>query len=133
MVTNEDDFVGRKLADAKSHLLDPTERGRKSASTALRDATERLAKQIVAAARSSNGNSTTVASLDGKMLRDLIPEVIPFAVGSDEPGKGSSIRSILNPGSHDAQVASTSSLSVAIGDLKKIRKDHERRWDGLPR
>lgn len=132
-VTSEDDFVGRKLAEAKSHLTNTTEEGRKAASSALRDATERLAKQIVAAARTANGTPTTVASLDGKMLGDLIPEVIPYAVGADEPGKWNSVKNILNPGSHDDVVASTSSLGVAVGDLRKIRKDHSSRWGGLPR
>lgn len=132
-VTNQDDFVSRKLTEAKAYLTNTTVEGRKAATSALRDAAERLGKQIVAAARTANGTPTTVASLDKKMLGDLIPELTAHARSTDEAGKWRSIKGILNPGSHDDEVASTQSLGVAVGDLKKIRKDHEKGWGGLPR
>lgn len=132
-VTNQDDFVGRKLAEAKAHLTNTTVEGRKAATSALRDAAERLGKQILAAARTANGTPTTVASLGGKMLGNLIPEITPHAQSTDEAGKWQSIKGILNPGSHDDEVASTQSLGVAVGDLKKIRENHEKGWGGLPR
>lgn len=133
LVTNEDDFFGRMLKEAKSHLTAKSEEGRKAASAALRRATERLAKQILAAARTNNGNQTTVASFQGKMLGDLIPQVIPYALVDDEPGKWNTIGTILNPGNHDAPVASEQSLGVALGDLRRISKDHSKHWGGLPR
>lgn len=132
-ITNQDDFVGRKLSEAKAHLTNTTVEGRKAATSPLRDAAERLGKQIVAAARTANGNPTTVASLGGRMLGDLIPEIAPHAQSQDETGKWQSIKRILNPGAHDDEVASTQSLGVAIGDLKKIRQNHEKGWGGLPR
>lgn len=131
-ITNQGDFVGRKLVEAKSHLTNATVEGRKAATGALRDAAECLGKQIVAAARTADGTSTTVASLGRKMLGDLITEISAHAQSPDEPGKWQSIRRILNPGSHDDEVASTQSLGVAIGDLKKIRGNHKDRWGILP-
>jgi hypothetical protein len=87
----------------------------------------------VAAARTANGRPTTVASLGGKMLGDLIPETTAHTQSEDEAGKWQSIKRILNPGAHDDEVASTQSLGVAVGDLKKIRHNHEKSWGGLPR
>lgn len=132
-ITNQDDFVGRKLAEARAHLTNTTVEGRKAASSALRVAAERLGKQIVAAARTANGTPTNVASLGGKMLGELIPEITAHAQSTDEAGKWQSIKKILNPGSHDDEVASTQSLGVVAGDLKKIRNNHEKGWGGLPR
>jgi hypothetical protein len=132
-ITNQDDFVGRKLSEAKAHLTNTTVEGRKAATSPLRDAAERLGKQIVAAARTANGTPTTVASLGGKMLGGLIPEITPHTQSEDEAGKWQSIKRILNPGAHDDEVASIQSLGVAIGDLKKIRQNHEKGWGGLPR
>jgi AAA domain len=131
-ITNQDDFVGRKLGEAKAHLTNTTVEGRKAATGALRDAAERLGKQIVAAARTANGTPTTVASLGGSMLGDLIPEVTAHTQYADEAGKWQSIKGILNPGAHDDEVASTQSLGVAVGDLRKIRQNHEKAWGGLP-
>jgi hypothetical protein len=132
-ITNLDDFVGRKLAEAKAHLTNTTVEGRKAATSALRDAAERLGKQIVAAARTANGTPTTVAALGRKMLGDLIPEITPHTQSTDEAGKWQSIKRILNPGAHDDEVASTQSLGVAVGDLRKIRQNHAKGWGGLPR
>lgn len=132
-ITNQDDFVGRKLGEAKAHLTNTTIEGRKAATGALRDAAERLGKQIVAAARTANGTPTTVASLGKRMLGDLIPEITAHAQSADEAGKWQSIKNILNPGSHDDEVASTQSLGVAVGDLRKIRQNHEKAWGGLRR
>lgn len=132
-ITNQDDFVGRKLSEARAHLTNTTVEGRKAATSALRDAAERLGKQIVAAARTANGTPTAVASLGKKMLGNLIPEITAHAQSRDEAGKWQSIKGILNPGSHDDEVASTQSLGVAVGDLRKIRDNHEKGWGGLPR
>lgn len=67
------------------------------------------------------------------MLGDLISEVTAHAQSQDEAGKWQSIKRILSPGSHDDEVASTQSLGVAIGDLRKIRQNHEKSWGRLPR
>jgi hypothetical protein len=53
-----------------------------------------------------------------------VPGHCPFAVGLARKWK--SIKRILNLGAHDDEVASTQSLGVAIGDLKKIRQNHDR-------
>lgn len=133
-VTNEDDFVGRKLVEAQGHIKGQTVEGRKAAASALRDAAERLGKQIVAAARTANGNPTTVTALSKMMLGQLIPEVLPHVRGQDEPGMWNSWKSILNPGSHDDEPPSGQALGVALGEIKKVRSDHEKHWTcGLPR
>lgn len=133
-VTNEDDFIGRKLVEAQGHIKSQTVEGRKAAASALRDAAERLGKQIVAAARTANGSPTTVASLGKMMLGQLIPEVHPHVRGQDEPGRWNSWKNILNPGSHDDEPPSGQALGVALGEIKKVRSDHEKHWTGgLPK
>ncbi|CAM3422129.1 AAA family ATPase [Occultella aeris] len=134
LVTNEDDFVGRKLIEARGHLQSQTLEGRKAATSALRDSAERLGKQIMAAARTANGNPTTVASLGKAMLGQLIPEILPHVQGPDEPGRWNSWKNTLNSGSHDDEVPAAQSLTVALGEINKVRKDHDKHWQGgLPR
>lgn len=133
-VTNEDDFIRRKLVEAQGHIKSQTVEGRKAAASALRDAAERLGKQIVAAARTANGRPTTVASLGKMMLGQLIPEVLPHVRGKDEPGRWNSWKNILNPGSHDDEPPSGQALGVALGEIKKVRSDHEKHCPGgLPK
>jgi len=134
LVTNEDDFVGRKLDEARGHLKSQTLEDRKAATSALRDSAERLGKQIVAAAWTTNGSPTTVASLGKMMLGQLIPEILPQVQGRDEPGRWNSWKNTLNPGSHDDDVPAAQSLTVALGEINKVRKDHDKHCKGsLPR
>lgn len=132
-VTNQTDVIGRHILEAQDAIGSRTEEGRKNAATALRRAAERLAKQVIATGRTQAGTPTRVSEIGDKILGDLIPEVLGFALAADERGRWNLWRSSLNPGPHDSsEVPSTATLKTVLGDIKKLRKDHEAHWpEGL--
>ena len=79
------------------------------------------------------GTSTTIADVEAKatMLGDLIPLVAPFVGdGNAEKGQWKTFPKVLNPGSHDDDVPSTTDLKVVFGNLRKIAKNHHKHWPG---
>ncbi|WP_457208891.1 hypothetical protein, partial [Nocardioides sp. P5_C9_2] len=130
-VTNQTDVFGRHLLEAQDAIGSRTEEGRKNAATALRRAAERLAKQIIATGRTQAGTPTRVSEVGDMILGALIPEVLGFALANDERGRWSLWRSSLNPGPHDAsEVPSSATLKTVLGDMKRLKRDHETRWPG---
>jgi hypothetical protein len=130
-VTNQTDVFGRHLLEAQDAIGSRTEEGRKNAATALRRAAERLAKQIIATGRTQAGTPTRVSEIGDKILGELIPEVLGFALANDERGRWNLWRSSLNLGPHDAsEVPSTATLKTVLGDMKKLKKDHQTHWPG---
>lgn len=130
-VTNQTDVFGRHFLEAQDAIGSRTEEGRSNAATALRRAAERLAKQIIATGRTQAGTPTRVSDIGDRILGELIPEVLGFALANDERGRWNLWRSTLNPGPHDAsEVPSTVTLKTVLGDMKKLRKDHQASWPG---
>lgn len=130
-VTNQTDVFGRHLLEAQDAIGSRTEEGRKNAATALRRAAERLAKQIIATGRTHAGRPTRVSEVGDMILGALIPEVLGFALANDERGRWNLWRSSLNPGPHDAsEVPSSATLKTVLGDMKKLKRDHEAHWSG---
>ena len=128
--TQTTDVFSRLLLDAEDHLNAPGAQGRRAACGNYRAAAERLAKQIIATGRSETGPSTSVADVDAEAatLGDLVPLVRGFALDNTEKGVWSTFPKVLNPGNHDDEVPSTGELKVVRGNLRKIHKDHRRRW-----
>jgi hypothetical protein len=85
------------------------------------------------ASRTQAGTPTRVSEIGDKILGELILEVLGFALAADERGRWNLWRSSLNPGPHDSsEVPSTATLKTVLGDVKKLRKDHEVHWpEGL--
>jgi hypothetical protein len=128
-VTNQTDVFGRHVLEAQDAIGSRTDEGRKNAATALRRAAERLAKPIIATARTEAGTPTRVSEIGDKILGELIPEVLGSALAADERGRWNLWRSSLNPGPHDSsEVPSTATLKIVLGDIKKLRADHEAHW-----
>ncbi|WP_194273608.1 AAA family ATPase [Rhodococcus erythropolis] len=131
-VTNESDVFGRHLLEAQDAIASLTVEGRRNAANALRRAAERLAKQIVATGRTQAGTPTRVSEVGDKILGELIPDVLGFALGNDERGRWTLWKSCLNPGAHDDDVPPPQTLKTVLGDIKRLKKDHEKHWpDGL--
>ncbi len=133
-ITSESDVFGRYLLEAQDSIASLTVEGRRNASNALRRAAERLAKQIIATGRTQAGTATRVSEVGDKVLGDLIPDVLGFALGNDERGRWNLWKRSLNPSAHDDDVPASQDLKVILGDMKRLKKDHERHWpDGLLR
>lgn len=129
-VTNETDVFGRCVLEAQDAIASLTVDGRRNASNALRRAAERLAKQIIATGRTQNGTATRVSEIGNKVLGELIPDVLGYALGSDERGRWTLWKGSLNPSAHDDDVPPSSTLKVILGDIKRLKKDHTRYWPG---
>ncbi|WP_276320763.1 AAA family ATPase [Phytoactinopolyspora endophytica] len=129
-VTNESDVFGKYLLEAQDSIASLTVEGRRNAANALRRAAERLAKQIIATGRTQAATPTRVSEVGDKVLGDLIPEVLGFALGNDERGRWNLWKRCLNPGAHDDDVPLAPTLRTVFGDIKRLKKNHEAHWTG---
>lgn len=126
------DVFDELLLEAEGNVNAPTAKGRRAASTTYRAAAERLAKQIIATARTDGGTPTSVGDVEkeAKLLRDLAPLVKVFALDNGEKGRWTNFASVLNPGSHDDDLPSNADLKQVRGNLRKIATAHRRHWAG---
>ncbi len=133
--TQTTDTFGQLMLEAEESLHAPTAKGRRSACNTMRSAAERLAKQIIATGQTDTGTPTTITDVEAKatQLGDLLPLLYPFVVeGNEEKGKWKTLPKVLNPGSHDDDVPSTTDLKVIFGNLRRFYKTHQKHWpDGL--
>ncbi|MXX87894.1 MAG: AAA family ATPase [Boseongicola sp. SB0677_bin_26] len=99
---------------------------RKQAGELLRDAAERFCKEMLVHDRWTKGDSRAALSdHDGKNLGQLQPKVEPLLIADpSHPGKLRVIASQLNPANHDDETPDQSTLKVALGDLKSLKKQY---------
>jgi hypothetical protein len=129
--TQTTDVFGQLMLEAEESLHAPTAKGRRSACNTLRSAAERLAKQIIATGRTQAGTETTVADIKAKTLGELTPLVLPLVVdGNAEKGQWKLFSKVLNPGSHDDDVPSTTDLKQIFSNLRRMAKNHQKHWPG---
>ena len=129
-----DTFINHMSA-ARDSLAVTSAQGRRVTCGHLRDAVERLAKQIIATNKADMGEPCTVADafhrVKAKNLGDALPHVRGFALSPDEPGRWNEFASNLNPGNHDdSNLPSTATLNQLLRNLSKIAKDHDAHWSG---
>lgn len=124
-----------KTSDALSMMLkaaDPFTRSsvlatRKEGCQRIRDACERFCKELVVGRRQDAGDATAlITDYTGPQgtLDHLIPEVIPYLEGSDEPGKLRLLQQQTNPGNHDDDVPSKTALRVDLGNLRTLKQKY---------
>ena len=128
--TQTSDVFSQLMLDAEDNLNAPTARGRRAACGSYRSAAERLAKQIIATARTESGTPCSVADVEteASVLGQLVPLVRGFSLSNDEKGKWNTFSTVLNPGNHDDDVPSTTELKVMRGNLRAIAKSHRAHW-----
>ncbi len=128
------DVFDELLLEAEGYVNSPTPQGRRTASTNYRVAAERLAKQIIATARTADpgGAPTSVRDVEkeAKLLRELVPLVKAVALDNSERGRWTNFASVLNPGSHDDDLPFNADLRQIRGNLRKIATVHRRHWPG---
>lgn len=114
----------KRMAIAKSLMLNPHTDARRTAGQSLRAATERLAKQIVVAAKRAGGDISSIADYNGKTIGDLTPIVSPYAANSQESGLWSVLARELNRADHDTNPPSCGALKQCYDCLKQIAALH---------
>jgi hypothetical protein len=97
---------------------------RKIGAGKLRDAAERVAKEILVRERAEAGESASVADYEGQTLGPLIAALEPYLDDPSHRGKWRNINDLLSPGSHDGDPPAASALAVARGDLKQFHSHY---------
>lgn len=97
---------------------------RKPNARKLRDAAERLAKEILVHERTEAGESATIADYKEQTLGPLIGKLEPYLTKPEDKGKWKNINEILSPGSHDDEIPTATALGIAYGDLKRFCRDY---------
>lgn len=97
---------------------------RKQGGELLRNAAERLCKEVLVKDRRAKGDkAAAIVDYDGENLGKLCPKVEPLLVADPaHAGKLRAIGKALNPANHDDTVPDQGTLMVAIGDLQTIKK-----------
>lgn len=114
----------KRMATAKSLMLNPHTDARRTAGQSLRAATERVAKQIIVAAKRNAGDTSSIADYDGKTIGDLTPIVSPYAANAQETGLWSVLARELNRSDHDTNPPSCGALKQCYDCLRQIAALH---------
>jgi hypothetical protein len=125
-VTNTADDIETKLARATTLIKGADPALRKQGGALIRDAAERLCKELLVKDRRAKGQG--IASINdyaNKTLGELVPLVQPLlANDASHPGKLRAIGGAVNPAQHDAPVPASGVLKVALGDLRFLKKNY---------
>ncbi len=104
---------------------------RKQNAAKVREAGERLAKEILVKKRTEAGGTVTLADYDGTTLGPLIADLEPHFNDASHKGKWRNVNELTSRGGpHDTEVPTVNDLVVAHGDLKRFRKDYLSSDDG---
>ena len=125
-VTNTGDDLIAMLARADVLARGGHVELRKRAGELLRDAAERFCKEMLVRDRWTKGDKgAALSDYDGKNLGQLGPKVESLlAADPSHPGKLRSIGSQLNPAKHDDDTPNQGTITVALGDLKFLKKQY---------
>lgn len=123
-VVNKGDSAKAQLSAIKPLVRNKNLEIRKLAATRMRDAAERLCKEILVIEKTLEGQKTDITSYAGKTLEELCLLVNPYLKDASHPGKLKNIKDTLNPGNHDDEVPNQGALAVAFGDLQKFETDY---------
>jgi hypothetical protein len=114
------------LQRAKVYIDSPDPQLRRSGANKLREAAERIAKEIIVNGRNNNGDTCSITDYDGVTLGPLIRKVTPYMTKPDEPGQWQVIGDRLNPGSHDDTPPTKNELKGVFTYLSNFVKGYLR-------
>jgi hypothetical protein len=126
-IVNKGDSAKARLSSIKTLVRNRNVDIRKLAATRMRDAAERMCKEILVIEKTSEGERVDITTYDGKTLEALCPLVNPYLKDAAHPGKLKNIKDILNPGNHDDEVPNQGDLSTVYGDLQKFEEVYVQR------
>jgi hypothetical protein len=125
-IRDQNDGLATMIATAQPFIKSQDIDQRKEGATKIRLAIERFAKEILVKKRQRDGDGmASITDYDGKNFGDFSNSV--YALLTKEPAHPGKLRSAyayVTPGPHDDTPPSTTELSTAHGDLKKLKRDY---------
>jgi hypothetical protein len=125
-IENTSDELSAKISRATSLARGGHPQLRKESGLQLRDAGERLCKEmLVKEARAKGNAAAALADYDGKVLEWLVPRVEPLLVRDpSHPGKLLAFKSTVNNACHDNEPPSTGLMVQACGEIRYLVKEY---------
>jgi hypothetical protein len=123
-ITNTADDLETRFIQAKTLIRGGHVSLRKRGGEIIRDAAERFCKEVLVRDHRAKGNRTaSLIDYDGKNLGELTPLVEPLLTKDpSHPGKLRTIGADTNPAKHDDDVPARGVLTVALGNLRDLKK-----------
>ncbi|HAX90652.1 MAG TPA: hypothetical protein DCY07_00380, partial [Rhodospirillaceae bacterium] len=125
-IRNQNDGLATMLAKASSIIKSHDIEQRKDGATIIRQAVERFGKELLVRKRCADGDSmASITDYDGKTFGEFSNSVYQLLTrDAAHPGKLRAAYTYVTPGPHDDTPPSTTQLSMALGDLKKLKRDY---------
>lgn len=123
---SESDTIATMLAKAQPLIKSQEPDQRKQGASILRQVIERFGKELLVRNRVGTGDGgASITDYDGQNYGTYGTQVQAL-LNKDpaDPGKLTAAYSYVTPGPHDDVPPSSSQLSVACGDLKKLKKNY---------
>ena len=127
MVVKGSDTLSVMLQAAQPFTTSPSLESRKRGSEMLRNAAERLCKELLVKKRREAGEMNALITDytgAGGTLGSLIKECIPHLSGSDEPGKLNFLNCLMSPGNHDDIAPANAALTTCRGNLATLKRKY---------
>jgi hypothetical protein len=125
-IRSENDDLAALITRAAPLTKSPEPLIRKEAAVRLRTAIERFCKEMLVKDQQAKGNSMALVSdYDGKNFGEYGQKVMNMlTLGGADSGKLKAAHSYVTPGPHDDKPPSKGELAMALGDLRKLKKEY---------
>jgi hypothetical protein len=125
-IRSENDDLAALIARAAPLTKSPEPQIRKEAAVRLRTAIERFCKEMLVKDHKANGNKLTLVSdYDGKNFGEYGQAVMNMlTLDGAHSGKLKAAHAYVTPGPHDDKPPSKGELAMALGDLRKLKKEY---------
>lgn len=125
-IRNQSDGLATMIAKAQPFINSQDAEQRKEGAGRIREAIERFGKELLVRQRKQQGDTlASIADYNGKNFGEYSNSVYALLTkDASHPGKLRSAHSYVTPGAHDDTPPSVSQLKMALGDLKKLKKDY---------
>lgn len=125
-IRNDNDDIATMIAKAQVYTKSHDSVQRKDGAVIIRQVIERFGKELLVRNRKKNGEvSASIIDYKGKSFGEYSTSVYALLIqDASHPGKLKSAYNYVTPGAHDDTPPSQSELKMALGDLKKLKKDY---------
>ena len=125
-IRNQNDGLATMIAKAQPFIKSHDPEQRKDGAVRIREAIERFGKEVLVKKRRKEGDSmASITDYDGKNFGEFSNLVyVLLAKDPSHPGKLKAAYSYVTPGPHDDTPPPSAQLSIALGDLRKMKKEY---------